>query len=126
MTWSEQPATCEVRCGRLEMAYPASKLAAENELRESGLNWSIQRLGFVHGDRDGHLESVPKLAINTKWHPAMRMSMIQHRDIANAMNLALRGRWRAHRQYRRRDANHHLRIVGPVGEIHQAAQEDLL
>jgi nucleoside-diphosphate-sugar epimerase len=42
-----------------KMAYPASKLAAENELRESGLNWSIQRFGFVYGDKDGHLEAVP-------------------------------------------------------------------
>ncbi len=35
-----------------KMAYPASKLAAENELRESGLNWSIQRFGFVYGDKN--------------------------------------------------------------------------
>lgn len=74
-----------------QLAYPASKLAAENALRESGLNWSIQRFGFVYGDQDGHLESVPGLAANAKWHPAMRMSMIHHRDIAAAMNLALAG-----------------------------------
>jgi UDP-glucose 4-epimerase len=55
-----------------KLAYPASKLAAENALRESGLNWSIQRFGFVYGDKDGHLESLP-------------------RDIANAMKLALTG-----------------------------------
>ena len=74
-----------------KMAYPASKLAAENELRKSGLNWSIQRFGFVYGDKDGHLESVPKHAIAAKWHPAQKMSMIHHRDIATAMNLALTG-----------------------------------
>ena len=74
-----------------KMAYPASKLAAENELRESGLKWSIQRFGFVYGDKDGHLESVPKHAVNAKWHPAQKMSMIHHRDIANAMNRALTG-----------------------------------
>jgi len=74
-----------------KMAYPASKLAAENELRESGLNWSIQRFGFVYGDKDGHLEMMPKHAINAKWHPAQKMSMIHHRDIATAMNLALTG-----------------------------------
>jgi UDP-glucose 4-epimerase len=74
-----------------KMAYPASKLAAENELRESGLNWSIQRFGFVYGDKDGHLEAVPKHAINAKWHPAQKMGMIHHRDIATAMNLALTG-----------------------------------
>jgi nucleoside-diphosphate-sugar epimerase len=74
-----------------KMAYPASKLAAENALRASGLNWSIQRFGFVYGDKDGHLESLPKHAVNAKWHPAQKMSMIHHRDIATAMNLALAG-----------------------------------
>ena len=79
-----------------EVAYPASKLAAENELSKSGLNWSIQRFGFVYGDRDGHLEAVPKLAANAQWHPAMRMSMIHHRDIAEAMKLALTGTMDGH------------------------------
>jgi UDP-glucose 4-epimerase len=74
-----------------KMAYPASKLAAENELRESGLNWSILRFGFVYGDKDGHLEALPKRAVDAKWHPAQRMSMIHHRDIATAMRLALTG-----------------------------------
>jgi putative NADH-flavin reductase len=44
-----------------KLAYPASKIAAENELRNSGLNWSILRLGFVYGDGDGHLASVPPI-----------------------------------------------------------------
>lgn len=74
-----------------KQAYPASKLAAENELRLSGLNWSIQRFGFVYGDNDGHLEMMPKHAISVRWHPAHKMSMIHHRDIATAMNLALTG-----------------------------------
>jgi UDP-glucose 4-epimerase len=74
-----------------KMAYPASKLAAENELRESGLNWSIQRFGFVYGDSDGHLEALPRYATNANLHPAQRMSLIHHRDIANAMRLALTG-----------------------------------
>lgn len=70
-------------------AYPASKVAAEKELRESGLNWSILRLPFVYGDGDGHLESLPKHV--SAWHPAQRMSTIHHRDIAQAVTLALRG-----------------------------------
>jgi UDP-glucose 4-epimerase len=45
-----------------KLAYPASKIAAENELRKSGLNWSILRLPFVYGDGDGHLAAVPALA----------------------------------------------------------------
>lgn len=72
-------------------AYPASKVAAEQELRESGLNWVVLRFPFVYGDGDGHLESLPHYAIAGKWHPAMRMSTIHHRDIATAMNLALAG-----------------------------------
>ena len=74
-----------------KQAYPASKLAAENELRASGLNWAILRLGFVYGDKDGHLESLPKHAANGKWHPAKTMSTIHHRDIATAVRLALTG-----------------------------------
>lgn len=74
-----------------KQAYPASKLAAETVLRDSGLNWSIQRFGFVYGDGDGHLESLPGLVMRAGWHPAQRMSMIHHRDIANAMRLALAG-----------------------------------
>lgn len=70
-------------------AYPASKVAAEKKLRESGLNWSIIRFPFVYGDGDGHLESLPQYVGN--WHPAQRMSTIHHRDIAAAMKLALHG-----------------------------------
>lgn len=72
------------------LAYPASKVAAENELRNSGLNWSILRFPFVYGDGDGHLEELPKYVVG-KWHPAQRMSTIHHRDIATAMELALAG-----------------------------------
>ena len=74
-----------------KQAYPASKLAAEKLLRESGLNWVIQRFSFVYGDKDGHLESLPRLATQFKLHPAVRMSMVHHRDIASAMKLALSG-----------------------------------
>jgi Nucleoside-diphosphate-sugar epimerases len=72
------------------LAYPASKVAAENELRNSGLNWTILRFPFVYGDGDGHLEELPKYVVG-KWHPAQRMSTIHHRDIATAMELALAG-----------------------------------
>ncbi|AEW00549.1 epimerase [Niastella koreensis] len=72
-------------------AYPASKIAAEQRLRESGLNWSILRFPFVYGDGDGHLEQLPQHAIAAKWHPAMKISTIHHRDIATAMHMALAG-----------------------------------
>lgn len=74
-----------------QQAYPASKVVAEKELRDSGLNWVVLRFPFVYGDGDGHLEALPKYAIAGKWHPAMRMSTIHHRDIATAMHLALDG-----------------------------------
>jgi len=70
--------------------YPASKLAAENELRSSGLNWSILRLPFVYGEKDGHLESLTQLAPG-RFHPAQRLSLVHHRDIAAAAALALEG-----------------------------------
>ena len=72
-------------------AYPASKLAAERELRGSGLNWSILRFPFVYGDGDGHLEALPAHAIEARWHPAHRLSTIHHRDIFGAVKLALDG-----------------------------------
>ncbi|WP_337271033.1 NAD-dependent epimerase/dehydratase family protein [Oryzifoliimicrobium ureilyticus] len=74
-----------------KFAYPASKVAAEKALQESGLNWAVIRFPFVYGDRDGHLEELPKHAIAGKWHPAKRVSTIHHRDIATAMRLALDG-----------------------------------
>jgi len=72
-----------------EHAYPASKVAAEKELRESGLNWSILRFPFVYGDGDGHLQALPSHV--STWHPAQRMSTIHHRDIAQAVAMALKG-----------------------------------
>jgi len=74
-----------------QLAYPASKIAAENELRNSGLNWSILRLGFVYGDGDGHLASLPNLATRFKWHPARNFSLVHHRDVAESVKLALTG-----------------------------------
>ncbi|MCE7042726.1 NAD(P)-dependent oxidoreductase [Dyadobacter sp. CY312] len=72
-------------------AYPASKVAAEKDLRESGLNWSALRFPFVYGDGDGHLEDLPKHVTAANFHPAMRMSTIHHRDIYIAVMMALQG-----------------------------------
>lgn len=74
-----------------ERDYPASKVAAERLLRESGLNWSILRFGFVYGDGDGHLGQIPHIAGLLKLHPANRLSMIHHRDIASFVAMALSG-----------------------------------
>lgn len=74
-----------------KLAYPASKIAAENEVRNSGLTWSILRLGFVYGDGDGHLAAVPRLAAMFQWHPAQTLSLIHQRDVAQAVELAISG-----------------------------------
>jgi UDP-glucose 4-epimerase len=74
-----------------KLAYPASKIAAENELRNSGLNWSILRLPFVYGDGDGHLAAVPGVVARFKWHPARTFSLGHQRDVARAVELALTG-----------------------------------
>ncbi len=71
--------------------YPASKVIAEQELRRSGLTWSVLRFAFVYGDGDGHLQSAPGLLGSWRWHPAATLSLIHHRDIATAMQLALTG-----------------------------------
>ncbi|CAM3939829.1 NAD(P)-dependent oxidoreductase [Kibdelosporangium persicum] len=73
------------------MPYPVSKVKAEKALRESGLNWSVLRLAFVYGDADDHLRSAPALLGNWNWHPAQRLSLVHHRDIATAVLLALTG-----------------------------------
>ena len=72
-------------------AYPASKVAAEQVLRESGLKWSILRLPFVYGDGDGHLASLAGLAERFGLHPAHTYSVAHHRDIATVVGLALAG-----------------------------------
>jgi nucleoside-diphosphate-sugar epimerase len=72
-------------------AYPASKLAAEALLRDSGLTWAILRLPFVYGDGDGHIESIPALAPRFGLHPAHAFSVAHHRDVALAIRLALTG-----------------------------------
>jgi UDP-glucose 4-epimerase len=72
-------------------AYPASKLAAEALLRESGLTWCILRFPFIYGDGDGHLASMSALAPRFRLHPAHSYSVMHHRDVATAVDLALRG-----------------------------------
>lgn len=74
-----------------ERDYPASKVAAEKLLRDSGLNWSILRFGYVYGEGDGHLRRIPHIAQLLKLHPANRLSMIHHRDIASFVTMAFSG-----------------------------------
>lgn len=88
---AERPALESDTCAPTA-AYPQSKLAAEQLLRESGLVWSVLRLPFVYGDGDGHLASMSTLAPRFGLHPANSYSVAHHRDIAEAIRLALTGR----------------------------------
>lgn len=72
-------------------AYPASKLAAERLVRDSGLTWAILRFPFVYGDGDGHLQTMPTMAQQFGMHPAHTFSVAHHRDIATAVTRALAG-----------------------------------
>ena len=72
-------------------AYGASKIAAEQLLRDSGLTWAVLRLPFVYGERDGHLASIRTLAAQFGLHPAQSYAVAHHRDIAAAVRLALSG-----------------------------------
>ena len=72
-------------------AYPASKLAAEALLRDSGLTWAVLRFPFVYGEGDGHLASIQTLAAQFGLHPAQSYAVAHHRDIAAAVRLALTG-----------------------------------
>lgn len=72
-------------------AYPASKVAAERELRDSGLTWSVLRLGFGYGDGDQHLQAAPLLFSRWHWHPAHALHLVHQRDVAAAVELALVG-----------------------------------
>ncbi len=73
------------------LAYPASKVAAEQVLRDSGLTWCVVRLPFVYGDGDGHLASLGALAERFGLHPAHTYSVAHHRDVAAVVELALSG-----------------------------------
>lgn len=72
-------------------AYGASKVAAEQLLRDSGLTWAVLRFPFVYGEGDGHLASMSVLAPRFGLHPAQSYAVAHHRDIAAAVRLALSG-----------------------------------
>jgi len=72
---------------RSTATYPQSKVAAEQALlemqRTRGLGVRILRLSFVYGEGDPHVhESLPLLR---QWHPAKRLHMVHHADVAQAL-----------------------------------------
>jgi len=71
-------------------AYPASKVAAENDLLQmSGLDVRICRLPFVYGAGDPHLKEIIPYFKTFKHHPGTRMHMGHHLDVAQALLLLL-------------------------------------
>jgi nucleoside-diphosphate-sugar epimerase len=75
--------------------YPKSKAAAEQALlelhRTRGLGVRILRLGFVYGEGDPHVhDSLPMLSQGQwSWHPAKRLHMVHHADVAQALFRAI-------------------------------------
>jgi nucleoside-diphosphate-sugar epimerase len=75
----------------LLMAYPASKIAAENSLlkmyKEKNFDIRIARLGFVYGAGDPHMSEVVPLLKAWNWHPSQRLHIVHHLDIGQALML---------------------------------------
>jgi nucleoside-diphosphate-sugar epimerase len=73
-------------------AYPASKAAAEADLRDlhrsAGLDLRVVRLAFVYGDGDPHLRE--SLLWAASWPAHKTLHMIHHADVAQALIRALR------------------------------------
>lgn len=72
-------------------AYPATKAAAEEALREvhraRGLGLRVLGLAFVHGEGDPHVaELLPRARSRS---PARRLHMVHHADVGQALLLAL-------------------------------------
>lgn len=74
-----------------KMAYPASKLAAENDLlalNEAGkLDVRIARLGFIYGDGDTQLRDYISLFPSFKAHPGSRTHLLHHFDVTQSLFL---------------------------------------
>ncbi len=71
--------------------YPASKLAAEQELaqffRDHRADLCILRLAFVYGEGDPHLHEAVNLT--RAWPPAKCMHMVHHADVAQSIMLSI-------------------------------------
>ncbi len=73
------------------LIYPVSKFAAEKTLldlhQKQGLGVRILRLSFIYGESDPHIiESLPRFRT---WHPAQRLTLVHHADVAQAILLTL-------------------------------------
>jgi nucleoside-diphosphate-sugar epimerase len=75
-----------------DVAYPASKAAAEDALRElhrsDGLGLRVARLAFVYGEGDPHLAE--SLMWARRWPAHKRLHLVHHADVAQGLVRALR------------------------------------
>ncbi len=75
-------------------AYPASKVVGEKYLldlhRTKNLDVRILRFPFVYGAGDPHFSEAVPILEQWNWHPAQRLHLIHHADIAQAVKLAVR------------------------------------
>lgn len=73
--------------------YPTSKVAAEQALadlyRSEGLDTRVLRLAYVYGDADPHLAEAGPLFERWVWHPASRLHLVHHADVAQSVALML-------------------------------------
>ena len=77
-----------------KLAYPASKIEAEQYLlglnRTNGLDVQVLRFSFVYGAGDPHLAEVIPYFERSSWHPAKRLHLVHHADIAQSVKLMIR------------------------------------
>lgn len=79
-------------------AYPKSKLAAEQFLLGlDNLDVRVLRLAFVYGDGDPHIEEV--VPFMQGFSPALRLSIVHHADVAQAVTLLVDTPEPTHRIY---------------------------
>ena len=72
------------------MPYPASKVEAEQYLlKQDGLRVCIFRFAFVYGAGDPHIDESSALFEQWHMHPAQRLHLVHHADIAQGVQLVL-------------------------------------
>jgi nucleoside-diphosphate-sugar epimerase len=72
------------------MPYPASKVEAEQYLlKQEGLRVCILRFAFVYGAGDPHIDESSPLFEQWHMHPAQRLHLVHHADIAQGVQLVL-------------------------------------
>jgi nucleoside-diphosphate-sugar epimerase len=74
-------------------AYPASKVVGEKHLLDlhgtKNLDVRILRFPFVYGAGDPHFSEAVPILEQWNWHPAQRLHLVHHADIAQAVKLAV-------------------------------------